>query len=157
AAASCQGHLSPMKTLYPAPNRSEITPLRLYLRRRQFLTLGLGAAVGVSALARIASAANSEALPPMLESVKKGPFATDEAQTPYKEVTTYNNYYEFGTDKGDPAANAGALKTRPWTVRFEGEIAKPQTVPIDELLKWFPLEERVYRMRCVEAWSMVIP
>jgi len=78
-------------------------------------------------------------------------------KTPYKDVTTYNNYYEFGTDKGDPSANAGGFTTRPWTVRFEGEIAKPQTLAIDELLKWFPLEERVYRMRCVEAWSMVIP
>jgi sulfoxide reductase catalytic subunit YedY len=72
-------------------------------------------------------------------------------------VSGYNNYYEFGTDKADPAASAGAFQTRPWTVRFEGEIAKPQTVAIDDLLKWFPLEERTYRMRCVEAWSMVIP
>jgi sulfoxide reductase catalytic subunit YedY len=146
-----------MKRPYPTPDRSEITPNRLYLRRREFLALGAGAAIGMPALARIANAAQPEALPPMLEGVKKGPFATDEAQTPYKDVTTYNNYYEFGTDKGDPSANAGAFKTRPWTVRFEGEIAKPQTVEIDDLLKWFPLEERVYRMRCVEAWSMVIP
>jgi sulfoxide reductase catalytic subunit YedY len=135
-----------MKTRYPAPDRSEITPHRLYVRRRDFLALGAGAAVGLPALARIARAATPEAPPPMLEGVKKGPFATDEAQTPYKDVTTYNNYYEFGTDKGDPSANAGAFRTRPWTVRFEGEIAKPQTVAIDDLLKWFPLADLVKRL-----------
>jgi sulfoxide reductase catalytic subunit YedY len=89
--------------------------------------------------------------------VKPGPFGTDEKPTPYEAVTTYNNYYEFGTDKSDPARNAGSFRTRPWTVSFEGEIKNPQTVAIDDLLGWFPLEERVYRMRCVEAWSMVIP
>ena len=81
----------------------------------------------------------------------------EETRTPYKDITTYNNFYEFGTDKADPAANAHRLKTRPWTVAFEGEIAKPQVLDIDTLLKRFPLEERVYRLRCVEAWSMVIP
>jgi len=79
------------------------------------------------------------------------------AKGPSARITTYNNYYEFGTDKGDPAANAGAFRTRPWKVSFEGEIEHPQTVAIDDLISWFPLEERVYRMRCVEAWSMVIP
>jgi sulfoxide reductase catalytic subunit YedY len=77
--------------------------------------------------------------------------------TPFKDVTTYNNFYEFGVDKSDPAANAHFLRPRPWTIEFSGEISKPQTVDIDSLIKWFPLEERVYRMRCVEAWSMVIP
>ena len=94
---------------------------------------------------------------PALPGVKPGPFATDEAKTPYKDITTYNNFYELGTDKSDPAANAHLLKTRPWTVAFEGEIAKPQVIDIDTLLGRFPLEERVYRLRCVEAWSMVIP
>jgi sulfoxide reductase catalytic subunit YedY len=139
------------------PDRSEITPLPLYLRRREFLTLGPGASVGVAALAGARAFAQDQALPPLLSDVKKGPFGTDEVQTPYKDVTGYNNYYEFGTDKADPAANAGKFRTRPWTVKLEGEIKNPQTVAIDELLKWFPLEERVYRMRCVEAWSMVIP
>jgi sulfoxide reductase catalytic subunit YedY len=83
--------------------------------------------------------------------------AGGEEKTPYDKVTTYNNFYEFGTDKSDPAANADTLKTRPWTIEIEGEINKPQTVDIDTLMKWVPLEERVYRMRCVEAWSMVIP
>jgi sulfoxide reductase catalytic subunit YedY len=77
--------------------------------------------------------------------------------TPLADVTSYNNFYEFGTEKGDPAANAGTLRPRPWTVAIEGEVERPQVVDIDQLLKWFPLEERVYRMRCVEAWSMVIP
>jgi len=77
--------------------------------------------------------------------------------TTYRDVTTYNNFYEFGTDKADPAINGSTMKTRPWSVVIDGEVAKPQTVGIDALLKWFPLEERIYRMRCVEAWSMVIP
>ena len=72
-------------------------------------------------------------------------------------MTTYNNFYEFGTGKSDPAENAGSLKTRPWTVTVEGEVGKPGVYDIDSLLKLAPLEERVYRMRCVEGWSMVIP
>jgi hypothetical protein len=74
----------------------------------------------------------------------------------YDSVTSYNNFYEFGVDKGDPAENAHTLKTRPWTIAIEGEVKRPQIIDIDRLLEWFPLEERVYRMRCVEAWSMVI-
>jgi methionine sulfoxide reductase catalytic subunit len=137
------------------PKQLEVTPRSIYLRRREFLALGAGSAVGASVLLQSALAAPAE--PALLQGVKPGPFGTDEKQTPYQDVTTYNNYYEFGTDKGDPAAHAGAFRTRPWKVSFEGEIEHPQTVPIDELLTWFPLEERVYRMRCVEAWSMVIP
>jgi sulfoxide reductase catalytic subunit YedY len=77
--------------------------------------------------------------------------------TDYQDATTYNNFYEFGTDKSDPAANAGKLKTRPWTVTVEGAVAKPQVLDIEQLLKLAPLEERIYRLRCVEGWSMVIP
>ncbi|MDE2048674.1 MAG: protein-methionine-sulfoxide reductase catalytic subunit MsrP, partial [Betaproteobacteria bacterium] len=77
--------------------------------------------------------------------------------TPYKDCTTYNNFYEFGTDKADPAQNAGTLKTRPWTVSIEGAVNKPKVYDIDALLKLAPLEERIYRLRCVEGWSMVIP
>jgi len=147
-----------MAKLYDEPDRSEITPYPLYLKRRQFLALGAGAAVGAAALARARGAAAAEQqLPTPLTGYSKGPYGTDEAPTPYQDVAGYNNYYEFGTEKTDPAATAGKFKTRPWTVKFEGAIAKPQTVAIDDLLKWFPLEERVYRMRCVEAWSMVIP
>jgi sulfoxide reductase catalytic subunit YedY len=136
---------------------SEITPQGLYIRRRDFLTGGAAAATGLTlglAGCKPKAVAPTE---PALSGVKFGPFATDEAQTPYKDITTYNNFYELGTDKSDPAANAHFLKTRPWTVAFEGEIAKPQVIDIDTLLARFPLEERIYRLRCVEAWSMVIP
>ena len=107
-------------------------------------------------LARSARSDSGPSLPP-LPNLKKGPFSTDERQNSFEDITHYNNYYEFGTDKTDPAANASAFPTRPWRIAFEGEIKNPQSVEVDELLKWFPLEERVYRMRCVEAWSMVIP
>jgi sulfoxide reductase catalytic subunit YedY len=82
---------------------------------------------------------------------------TADALTPYESVTTYNNFYEFGLDKSDPANYAQTLRPRPWSINVEGEVDKPQVVDIETLLKWFPLQERVYRMRCVEAWSMVIP
>src|SRR5262245_11658091 len=117
------------------PDASEVTPLGLYLRRREFLALGAGSAVLGGALARDASA--QAAQPSLLPGVKPGPFGTDETKTPYESVTGYNNYYEFGTDKSDPAAHAGAFRTRPWKVSFEGEIEHPQTVAIDDLLGWF--------------------
>jgi methionine sulfoxide reductase catalytic subunit len=86
-----------------------------------------------------------------------GPYDTSETMTTYANATTYNNFYEFGTDKSEPAKNAGTLRTRPWTVMIDGEVKKPQRVDIDTLQSWFPLEDRVYRMRCVEGWSMVMP
>jgi sulfoxide reductase catalytic subunit YedY len=136
---------------------SEITPERLYLRRRDFLAGGAATAAGLAVtLAGCKSHAGQSGEAP-LPSVKKGPFGTDDKQTTFKDITTYNNFYEFGTDKSDPAQNAGTLRVRPWTVACEGEIAKPQTIDVDTLLRLFPLEERVYRLRCVEAWSMVIP
>jgi sulfoxide reductase catalytic subunit YedY len=138
---------------------SEITPRGVYLRRRQLLAGGAAAATGL-----VFSQAGCKAKPPKeapraprLEGLKQGPFGTTEPQTPFGDVTTYNNFYELGTDKADPAQNAAALRTRPWSVAFEGELAKPQTVDLEALLKWFPQEERVYRLRCVEGWSMVIP
>ena len=138
---------------------SEITPRGTYLRRREFIRLGAvgaGAALlgGSRAFAR-GGPAHSE----KLAAVQPGPrqFDTDEKKTPFDDIASYNNFYEFGTDKDDPLRNAGSLKVRPWTVAFEGEIKKPQTIDIDALQKMFPLEERIYRMRCVEAWSMVIP
>jgi sulfoxide reductase catalytic subunit YedY len=142
----------------PADIRSaEITPERIYLRRRDFLIGGAAAATGLTvALAGCKSQA-SQPQEPSLPAVQKSPFRTDEALTPFKDITTYNNFYEFGTDKSDPAANAHTLRTRPWVVAFEGEIKKPQVIDIDTLLKLYPLEERVYRLRCVEAWSMVVP
>lgn len=89
--------------------------------------------------------------------VANGAFDTDEPANSYRDVTTYNNFYEFGQGKSDPARNAGTLHTRPWTIKVEGAVAKPQTIDIDDMLTWFPLETRIYRMRCVEAWSLVIP
>ena len=86
-----------------------------------------------------------------------GPYDTSEKLTSYADVTTYNNFYEFGLDKADPARYASTLRPRPWTVMFDGEVEKPQRVNLDTLQSWFPLEDRVYRMRCVEGWSMVIP
>jgi sulfoxide reductase catalytic subunit YedY len=81
----------------------------------------------------------------------------DDELTPYESVTTYNNFYEFGTGKADPAQNSHTLRPRPWTVTVDGEVGRPQVFDIDDILKQFPAEERVYRLRCVEAWSMVIP
>ena len=138
---------------------SEITPRELWLDRRSFIG---GAAAGAVALAAgdllLPTAAQAATAPrEKLAGVKKSGWTVPEVLTPYQDVTTYNNYYEFGTDKADPADNAHTLKTRPWTVRIEGECAKPATFAIEDILKLAPLEERVYRLRCVEAWSMVIP
>mgnify|MGYP000678056359 CR=1 FL=1 len=132
---------------------SEITPPEIYRDRRRFMqgmgALAAGAAFGIAPDARAAGA--------KLAGVRDSAYTLNEASTPYKDVTTYNNFYEFGTGKSDPARNAGSLKTRPWTVRVEGAVKKPGMVDIDALLKLAPLEERIYRMRCVEGWSMVIP
>jgi sulfoxide reductase catalytic subunit YedY len=137
---------------------SEITERGIYLRRREFLVGGAALTAGLTvALGGCKSHASAPAEPALPGGIKKGPFATSEAQTPFKDITTYNNFYEFGTDKSDPAQNAHTLRTRPWTVAFEGELKKPQVIDIDALIKLFPLEERIYRLRCVEAWSMVIP
>jgi sulfoxide reductase catalytic subunit YedY len=150
------------------PKASEITPEALYMRRREFIknvVLSAGTATGVGA-ALVALSGGRRASRPVVVSAPgeepaftytRGPYGTDEPRTDYDDVVTYNNFYEFGTGKSDPARNAHTLKPRPWTVAIEGEVARPLQVDIDTLLKWFPLEERVYRMRCVEAWSMVIP
>ena len=138
---------------------SEITDKKLYLNRRRFIqAASLGAAGIGSGLLLPAMFGNMDEAraAKKLEGFTKGKFGTDEPQTPLKDITSYNNFYEFGTDKGDPKRHSGSLKTRPWTVEVEGEVKKPRTFGIEELLK-MPLEERVYRMRCVEAWSMVIP
>ena len=143
------------------PQGSEITPQALYLQRRAFMqTLATGAAG-----AAMASWASREALADSrvhLAALKGSPSKaaggmTTEAQTAYKDAAGYNNFYEFGLEKDEPARNAHTLKTRPWTVRIEGLVQKPQTLDIDSLLKLAPMEERIYRLRCVEGWSMVIP
>jgi methionine sulfoxide reductase catalytic subunit len=136
--------------LGPAIPSREITSERLYLRRRELIA-------GAAAAALVGGVRGARAGGELPAVKKSGWVVAGEVQTPFKDITTYNNFYEFGTDKGDPSANAHTLKTRPWTVAFEGEIKKPQTIDIDALLKLYPLEERVYRLRCVEAWSMVIP
>ncbi|GHC63166.1 protein-methionine-sulfoxide reductase catalytic subunit MsrP [Limoniibacter endophyticus] len=134
---------------YPKIASSEITPERLFLNRRHFMAVMAGGAaaglVGTSA----------QAAPAPL-SFTAGSFGTDEKKTPEKDVTNYNNFYEFGTGKSDPANNSGSFNPLPWTIEVGGLVAKSRTFDIDDLLK-LPLEERVYRMRCVEAWSMVIP
>jgi sulfoxide reductase catalytic subunit YedY len=137
---------------------SEITSKSLYQQRRQFITgaLALGASASLGglglALPHDARAAAKFA------NLRKSPLSTTgEDLTPLKDVTTYNNYYEFGTAKEDPGEHAGKLRVRPWTVSIEGEVKKPRVIDVEELLKLAPLEERVYRMRCVEGWSMVIP
>ncbi len=138
---------------------SEITDRKLYLNRRQFIrTASLGAAGIGSGLLVPAMFGDVDEVHAArkLEGFTTGKFSTDEPKTPLKDITSYNNFYEFGTDKGDPKRYAGNLKTRPWTVEVDGEVHKPRTFDIEELLK-MPLEERVYRLRCVEAWSMVIP
>ena len=124
---------------------SEITPKAVYLSRRALL----GGAAGMVGGAFGAEAARLDA--------KTSPFSTDEKKTSLKDVTSYNNFYEFGVDKDDPAAKAGRLKTQPWTVKVDGLVNKPAEYHLEDLLKPSPLEERVYRMRCVEGWSMVIP
>jgi sulfoxide reductase catalytic subunit YedY len=135
---------------------SEITDHKLYLRRRDFLRASSLAAVGL-AVGGIDLDARSAQRPPRLENVVTGPFGTSEALTPYESVTTYNNFYEFGTDKYSPSQFAGSLRPRPWKVKVDGECNNPADYDFDDLVKPHALEERVYRMRCVEGWSMVIP
>ncbi len=136
---------------------SDVTPRALYLRRREFLAAaGAVAAAGLGTLGAPGSA-QAQTHGAKLPNVKKGPFGTDEALTPFEDITTYNNFYEFGTDKDDPSKHAKSLRTRPWDVEIDGAVAKPGKFAIDDLIKPYQLEERIYRLRCVEAWSMVIP
>ncbi|HEX6511760.1 MAG TPA: protein-methionine-sulfoxide reductase catalytic subunit MsrP [Chloroflexota bacterium] len=159
-----------MSSLPKEPPSRDITPEPIYWRRREFirntgLIAGTAVVSGGPLLWLVGKSpppdapeepaiASDVSLPPVSTA---STFDTDEPQTSYKDVTTYNNFYEFGLDKGDPADNAHTLQTRPWTIAVEGEVTKPQVIDIDDLLQWFPLEQRIYRMRCVEAWSMVIP
>ncbi len=134
---------------------SDITPEPSYLDRRRFLRdvglLGLGASgiVGAMGAAGLAACTGRDSVP-------AGPAAPDRV-TAYDDATGYNNYYEFGTDKDDPKANAGSLRTHPWSVAVEGLVRRPATYALDDLLKGMTPSEHVYRHRCVEAWSMVIP
>jgi sulfoxide reductase catalytic subunit YedY len=139
---------------------SEITPKSDYLNRRAFMA-GAAAAGAVAfagkRIAGVLSPAASVHADTKLTTVKSPLSLTGVQPTSLQDITHYNNFYEFGTDKGDPAREAYRLKTRPWTISIEGKVAKPQKIDIDSLMKLHPLEERIYRFRCVEAWSMVIP
>ncbi|AZP11450.1 protein-methionine-sulfoxide reductase catalytic subunit MsrP [Undibacterium parvum] len=141
------------------PFSSEITPRAVFESRRDFIRQ---IAVGSIASASLLEIANREAFAQSptaqkLAAAVNPAYALMEKKTSYKDATTYNNFYEFGTDKADPAMTAGSLKPRPWSISIEGEIKKPMTLDLDSLLKLAPLEERIYRLRCVEGWSMVIP
>lgn len=139
---------------------ADITPKSVYLNRRQLLrAMGIGVAGGL--LARnfshllfppVKAAAGSK-----LNVTVRSPFSTTEKQNSFEDVTHYNNFYEFGTDKGDPARNSGKFRTSPWTVSVEGEVKNKVKYSIDDILKLAPLEERIYRHRCVEGWSIVVP
>jgi sulfoxide reductase catalytic subunit YedY len=131
---------------------SEITPKSVYLSRRAFLRQALAMGLVWPLLPADAKATGSGKLPG-----RPGPFGTSEKQTPYKDVTTYNNFYEFGTGKDEPAIYAPKMKTRPWAVAVDGEVKRGGVFDIEKLLKLAPMQDRVYRHRCVEAWSMVIP
>jgi methionine sulfoxide reductase catalytic subunit len=143
---------------------SEITPAAVYQNRRALIKLMAGGAAGGA----LATWAGREAIAQTVQ--KPGKLAaltgaksavagavTMEKITDYKDVSTYNNFYEFGTDKSDPAKNAGSLVTKPWSVAVEGLVKQPKTYMLEDLLKLGPQEERIYRLRCVEGWSMVIP
>jgi len=140
---------------------SQITPQWLYLNRRKFLGGAAGAALGA-----LAGRAFSQLVWPSqkvwagatkLNVSSKSPFSTTEAVTPYADVTHYNNFYEFGTGKEDPVKNATRFRTSPWSVKVSGLVDKPRTFSLEELQQLAPLEERIYRHRCVEAWSIVVP
>jgi methionine sulfoxide reductase catalytic subunit len=131
---------------------SEVTPEHIYLNRRSFM-------VGVAALT-LAGQPVEAAPPPTgtpLPATRNAALSVKDPSTKFESATTYNNFYEFGVNKDDPARLAGSFKPRPWSIKIEGEVARPRTWDIDELITTFPLEERVYSLRCVEGWSMVIP
>ncbi|WP_213880682.1 protein-methionine-sulfoxide reductase catalytic subunit MsrP [Pseudomonas sp. dw_358] len=148
---------------------SQVTPESIYLSRRSLLG-GSVALLAAGAMPQWASAAEASRYADV-EAGNAPAWFTDklsqtqwqamtvagEAITPFKDATHYNNFYEFGTDKGDPAANAGSLKTEPWSVVIDGEVGKPGRYALEDFIKPYALQERIYRMRCVEAWSMVIP
>jgi methionine sulfoxide reductase catalytic subunit len=143
---------------------SLITPKDHYLNRRRFLRDGLAgaalagaAALGIDRVADMVSPRLRALAGTKLETVKSPLTTTGEELTTLEDITHYNNFYEFGVNKDQPSKNAGVLPTRPWTVKVEGKVKTPKTFDIDQLLKLRPLEDRVYRHRCVEAWSMVIP
>ncbi|HEX7635364.1 MAG TPA: protein-methionine-sulfoxide reductase catalytic subunit MsrP [Noviherbaspirillum sp.] len=140
------------------PFSSEITPREVFESRRSFIKqLALGSIAGGALTQMLAREAFAQSGPQKLGGAPNPTYRVMDKPTAYKDATTYNNFYEFGTDKTDPARYAGTLKTRPWMIVIEGEVRKPVTLDLDALMKLAPLEERLYRLRCVEGWSMVIP
>lgn len=143
----------------PRIQNSDITPRHIFEHRREWLkNAAIGSlAIGLSPWLEREAFAKSSAPKEKLVAKLNEQYSTRETATSYEEVTSYNNFYEFGMDKEDPAKYAERLQTRPWTISIEGMVKKPMTMDIDTLLKLAPMEERIYRMRCVEGWSMVIP
>ena len=134
---------------YPVPPASEIAPPAAWLNRRALIAgLGAGALAGWAGQGQAGLA---------LPEVMPWPASTDETLTPFEVASTYNNFFEFGTGKEDPARNAHILRPTPWTVEIDGEVEIPLTIGIEDILARYPMEERIYRLRCVEGWSMVIP
>ena len=155
-----------MKKLRPLTEADVTAESAFFMHRRQVLkALGIGAAtlsLPLTTQADLLSWFKGNDRPPApsgkpLDFSKPAAWQNTLHLTPEEKVTGYNNFYEFGLDKADPAANAGSMKTDPWTLKISGEVAKPLTLDHDALTTRFPLEERIYRMRCVEAWSMVVP
>jgi len=139
---------------------SEITPKSLYVNRRKFLAevamAGAATAVGLGVKEAV-SPSKSVLAGNKIDGIKKSPLSTTETITPSKDVTHYNNYYEFSTEKDEPAELAKNFRTRPWKVKIDGQVEKKQELDIDSILKMAPPEERIYRHRCVEGWSIVVP
>lgn len=140
---------------------SEITPKDMYLNRRKFLAgmgiAGAALATGAGVKEALAPSSRAHADETKIDGLQKSPFSTTEKITPMKDVTHYNNYYEFSTEKEEPAELAKKFKTRPWMVTIDGAVTKKQKWDIDTILKFAPPEERIYRHRCVEGWSIVVP
>ena len=139
---------------------ADVTPKSVYLDRRKFLrAMGIAGATIVAgrSLFELTSPSHTAYAGTKLTGLAKSPFSTTEKQNTYEDVTHYNNFYEFGTDKGDPAKNSKNFNTSKWTVSVEGDVKKPRKFSMDDILKIAPLEERIYRHRCVEAWSIVVP
>jgi methionine sulfoxide reductase catalytic subunit len=139
---------------------SEITPKGLYLNRRRFLAgaaLAGAATVAGAGFREFASPSMTAQANAKIDGIKKSSFSTNETITPYKDVTNYNNYYEFSTDKYEPAGLAKDFKTRPWSVTIDGLVDKKQVLDVDSIIKMAAPEERIYRHRCVEGWSIVVP
>jgi len=139
---------------------SEITPKSLYLNRRKFLAgaalAGAAAATGVG-LRELVAPSTTAFAGNKIDGIQKSPLSTTETVTPYKDVTNYNNYYEFSTEKDEPAKLAQKFRTRPWKVKIDGLVDKKQELDVDTIIKMAPPEERIYRHRCVEGWSIVVP